>query len=91
MSFTDKPMTCKECGKPFSFTAGEQEFYQQKGFQNEPQRCPDCRAAKKSQRRGPRQMFPVTCAGCGVETEVPFKPTGDRPVYCSDCFAKNRS
>ena len=36
MSFTDKNLTCKDCGKEFTFTAGEQEFYQQKGFQNEP-------------------------------------------------------
>jgi CxxC-x17-CxxC domain-containing protein len=89
MSFTDKTLTCRDCGKTFTFTAGEQEFYQQKGFQNTPQRCPDCRAAQKSMRRGPRQMHQVTCAACGCQTEVPFKPTGERPVYCSDCFAKN--
>src|SRR5262245_43722485 len=39
--------------------------------------------------RPPRQMFAVTCAACGKETEVPFKPRGDRPVYCNDCFRKN--
>lgn len=88
MSFQDKTLTCKDCGQSFTFTAGEQEFYQQKGFQNEPQRCPTCRAANKAQRRGARQMHRVTCAACGKETEVPFKPTGERPVYCSDCFAK---
>ena len=90
MSFTDKNLSCRDCGKAFTFTAGEQEFYQQKGYRNEPQRCPDCRAAQKNMKRGPRQMFPVTCAACGAETEVPFKPSGDRPVYCSDCFSKNR-
>lgn len=35
---------------------------------------------------GPRQMYPATCANCGRETEVPFQPRGDRPVYCRDCF-----
>ncbi len=54
--FADKTLTCRECGAEFAFTAGEQEFYEQKGFQNEPQRCPDCRAAQKSMRRGARAV-----------------------------------
>ncbi len=89
MTFTDKTLTCTDCGKEFTFTASEQEFYKEKGFENEPKRCPDCRQAKKSQFR--RESYPVTCAECGQETTVPFKPTGDRPVYCRDCFEKNRS
>ncbi len=40
---------------------------------------------------GPRQMFPATCAGCGQATEVPFKPSGNRPVYCRDCFQAQKS
>ncbi|MGN6367400.1 MAG: CxxC-x17-CxxC domain-containing protein [Phycisphaerae bacterium] len=40
--------------------------------------------------RGPRQMFPATCASCGKPTEVPFKPSGSRPVYCRDCFQAQR-
>jgi CxxC-x17-CxxC domain-containing protein len=36
--------------------------------------------------RGPRELFDATCARCGKETQVPFRPTGARPVYCSDCF-----
>lgn len=47
----DKTLTCKDCGSEFVFTEGEQQFYQEKGFQNEPQRCPDCRRARKAQRR----------------------------------------
>ena len=90
MSFTDKTLTCKDCGKSFTFTAGEQEFYQQRGFQNEPQRCADCRTNKRSSRGTSRQMYKVVCADCGKDTEVPFNPTGSRPVYCSDCFAKNK-
>ena len=38
----------------------------------------------------PRTMYKVTCSDCGKETEIPFKPTGDRPVYCRDCFQKHR-
>lgn len=47
----DKVITCKDCGKEFVFTTGEQEFYKEKGFTNEPARCPDCRRAKKEQNR----------------------------------------
>lgn len=47
----DKTITCKDCNADFIFTEGEQAFYQEKGFQNEPQRCPSCRQAKKQQRR----------------------------------------
>ena len=93
MMYQDKSMTCRECSAEFTFTAGEQEFYAAKGFENNPSRCPSCRSNKKQQRdgyRSDRQMHAVTCAGCGVETEVPFKPSGDRPVYCRNCFQDRR-
>jgi CxxC-x17-CxxC domain-containing protein len=125
----DKTLVCRDCGNSFTFTEGEQEFYNSRGY-SEPQRCADCRAAKKAARnsggggysssgygdsgyssgggggggysssgsggggggygrdRAPRQMTQVTCSNCGRETEVPFVPTGDRPVYCSDCFSQ---
>jgi DNA-directed RNA polymerase subunit RPC12/RpoP len=50
----DKTLTCKDCGAEFVFTEGEQEFYKEKGFENEPQRCPDCRKARKAQRNNNR-------------------------------------
>ena len=100
----DKTLTCSDCGQEFTFTASEQEFFAQKGF-NTPTRCPGCRAARKAAREGgssygssygggssygaQRQMYPAVCAQCGKETEVPFKPSGDRPVYCSDCFKEH--
>ena len=87
--YEDKTLICKECGAEFIFTAGEQEFYAEKGFVNEPQRCKACRAARKNASgRGERQMFDAVCAECGQPCKVPFEPTGDRPVYCSDCFSK---
>ena len=99
----DQTMTCRDCGTSFVFTTSEQEFFAQKGFNNPPSRCPSCRAARKAERgegggfgRGgnystrERQMYPATCAQCGKETEVPFEPRGDRPVYCSDCYAQHR-
>jgi CxxC-x17-CxxC domain-containing protein len=95
MDSQDRTLTCKECGAEFPFTASEQAFYAEKGFQNDPSRCPSCRAARKQSRRndGPsrqREMFTVTCSECGQETQVPFNPTAGRPVYCRDCFQANR-
>ena len=88
--FEDKTLICKECGAEFVFTAGEQEFYSSKGFVNEPQRCKNCRDARKSAGRTEREMHTAVCADCGVECKVPFKPREDRPVYCSECFAKQK-
>ncbi len=88
--YEDKTLVCKECGQEFVFTAGEQEFYAERGFQNEPQRCKACRDARKNAARGPREYFTAVCASCGGEARVPFEPKSDRPVYCSDCFAKMR-
>ena len=85
--YEDKTLVCKECGAEFVFTAGEQEFYAERGFQNEPQRCKACRDARKNAARGPREYFTATCAACGGEAKVPFEPKSDRPVYCSECFA----
>ncbi len=91
MAISDKSLTCVECGSPFTFTAGEQEFFSSKGFTNEPTRCPECRRLRRNQQRGfggaPREMHPAVCAQCGVDTMVPFRPRGDKPVYCSDCFS----
>ena len=99
----DKTLTCRDCGAQFVFTASEQEFYSQKGFMNEPGRCPECRAARKAQRgeggggyssgapRREREMFPAVCARCGKDTMVPFQPRNDKPVYCSDCYSQTRA
>ena len=93
----DKTLTCRDCSTEFVFSASEQDFFAEKGFTNEPGRCPSCRAARKQESRGgrsggygqPREMHPVTCASCGCQTEVPFRPSSDRPVYCRDCFSQN--
>jgi CxxC-x17-CxxC domain-containing protein len=116
---SDRTLTCRDCGQPFPFTAGEQAFYQERGY-SEPQRCPACRAERKAQRAasgggsygngggsyasgggygggsrggyssGPRQMYPAVCSACGKETEVPFQPSNDKPVYCRECFQERR-
>ena len=91
----DKTLTCRDCGGQFTFTASEQDFYAEKGFANEPSRCPSCRAAHKASRGAggggrSREMFPAVCAQCGKATEVPFQPRSDRPVYCSECYSAQR-
>ncbi len=88
MSFSDRTLQCRDCGRDFLFTAGEQEFYQSRGLQNEPRRCPECRAARRTTEGNgrTRSMHDVICSNCGKQTQVPFVPTGARPVYCLDCF-----
>lgn len=86
--YEDKTLVCKDCGSEFVFTAGEQEFYAEKGFQNEPLRCKDCRQSRKRSIRGSKEMFEIVCASCGKVDKVPFEPKQDRAVYCSECFAK---
>ena len=100
MSFQDKTLECSDCGNEFVFSADEQELFQSRGYTNEPKRCLECRQARKTQQYGnsgnsygyrpQRQMFPAVCAECGKQTEVPFEPRQDRPVYCSDCYRKVR-
>jgi len=94
MALEDKTLTCRDCGREFVFTTGEQEFYLSHGLQNEPSRCPECRTTRRRERQGgygqPRQMYNVVCANCGAETTVPFEPREGRPVYCKECYAKMR-
>lgn len=84
--YEDKILKCRECGQEFTFTAGEQEFYAERGFNNAPSRCKACRDAKKSAAKPARNLFSAVCAGCGKEALVPFEPKNDKPVYCTECF-----
>ncbi len=95
MALQDKILTCSECWQEITFTVGEQEFYSSRGLQNEPKRCPECRATRRRERGSgygdsSRRVYSVICAACGVETTVPFEPTEGRPVYCKECYAKVR-
>ncbi len=89
----DRVLTCRDCGEQFVFSAGEQAFFASKGLQNDPQRCPSCRAEAKRARAagGPRQYHTATCAQCGGQAMLPFLPRNDKPVYCSTCFDKVRA
>ena len=92
-TYLDRTLVCRDCGIEFTFTSGEQEFYQSKGLVNEPGRCPECRALRREGRSvtRARTMHQVVCAVCGTTTEVPFLPTQGRPVYCQDCFQQIRT
>lgn len=152
MELEDKTIVCAECGTEFVHSADDQRRFQERGFANEPRRCPPCRekrrlmhakAAEPAQAEGAtataastkpaqppqrprvpgqgrtlgnrpprsfergfrdrrgnggggggnapvRESFEITCAECGKRTTVPFKPAGNRPVYCRDCYRTKR-
>lgn len=103
MPYEDKTIVCADCGEEFVHSADDQARYAERGFTNEPKRCRACREKRKAQSsrpprdggggggsRQPRESFEVTCAACGARTTVPFKPSGNRPVYCRDCFRNKR-
>jgi CxxC-x17-CxxC domain-containing protein len=105
VAYTDKTLVCVDCGMEFTFSAADQEFHAARGYQD-PKRCPTCRQARRSERgggggyggggygggpRAPRTMYDAVCSQCGAATQVPFQPRQDRPVYCDDCFAKQRA
>lgn len=96
--FEDRTLSCRDCGNDFLFTQGEQEFYRQKGFTNEPTRCRDCRESRKKRMGGgdvlapraheasPMILFAAVCSACSSSTQVPFEPAPGKPVYCRDCY-----
>ncbi|HEY5056397.1 MAG TPA: zinc-ribbon domain containing protein [Acidobacteriaceae bacterium] len=98
MEFTDRILTCVDCGGEFVFTAGEQLFFQDKQFKNDPKRCKPCKSRRAhggpapAEGAGPaaagisRTETRTECSECGVATTVPFKPTQGRPVLCRQCF-----
>lgn len=91
--YEDKVLVCKDCGKEFTFSAGEQEFFAEKGFNNEPQRCKSCRIARKNgnSTQSTVELFEATCSKCGGVAKVRFQPKDGRPVYCNSCFAKMKN
>jgi CxxC-x17-CxxC domain-containing protein len=94
MEYHDRVLKCAECGAEFVFTAGEQMFYADKGFKNEPKRCKSCKARRGNHSGGGgahRSETRTTCSQCGKETTVPFKPTKGLPVYCRECYQQRRA
>jgi len=97
MAFQDKTLTCSDCGATFTFSAEDQEFFQSKGYTNEPKRCPECRQARKTERFGSsgggarRQMFPATCAHVVRCSPLPVPSAARQPKYPSNPAVINRS
>ena len=103
MTYTDKQLKCVECGTDFTHSAQDQERFAQLGYENEPRRCEGCRAARRARQGGGggggqrqdgnrqrRELFDAICAECNRPAKIPFKPRGDRPIYCSTCFEDRR-
>ncbi len=101
MEFLDRLLTCADCGGEFIFTAGEQLFFFDKQFKNDPKRCKPCKSKRSGGAvkagAGPaaaglsRTETRTECSACGIETTVPFKPTQGRPVLCRQCFQSKRA
>ena len=101
MQFVDRILVCADCGGEFIFTAGEQLFFFDKQFKNDPKRCKPCKSRRSGVSAGAssgpaaagisRTETRTTCSACGIETTVPFKPTQGRPVLCRQCFQQQRS
>ena len=96
MEFQDRTLKCIDCGADFVFTAGEQLFFHDKQFKNEPKRCKACKGKRATQvgagGNGYNKVETKTsCSACGKETTVPFKPTQGRPVFCRECFQQKRT
>lgn len=99
MEFQDKMLKCIDCAADFVFTSGEQLFFHDKQFKNEPKRCKTCKAKRVAMLGAAparRHTFfgvetPAVCSQCGKQTTVPFKPTQGRPVLCRECFQQRRT
>src|SRR5206468_8954948 len=78
MDFADRELTCAQCSSMFAFSADEQRFFRENGFENDPKRCKQCRAKTAN---GPlKTETRIKCSECGIDTTVPFKPRGTKPV-----------
>ncbi len=95
--FDDRLLVCSDCHAEFIFTAGEQLFFHDKQFKNDPKRCKPCKSRRSglsavANGAGPaaagisRTETRTECSDCGIQTTVPFKPTQGRPVLCRQCF-----
>jgi CxxC-x17-CxxC domain-containing protein len=101
MEFVDRFLKCSDCGNDFVFTAGEQLFFHERQFKNDPKRCKLCKAKRAGLGRAAAEGEPALpfsrtetrteCSACGIETTVPFKPTQGRPVLCRSCFQLKRA
>ncbi len=99
MEFIDRILKCSDCSSDFIFTAGEQLFFFDRQFKNDPKRCKLCKAKRSGLGRVDdtaaalplsRTETRTVCSACGVQTTVPFRPTQGRPVFCRSCYQLKR-
>lgn len=89
LMYSDKIIICKDCGEEFNFSAGEQLFFEEKGFNRAPVRCKSCRKTHRTMRQGHRNdkvIYEIVCAKCGEVSTVNFEPSHEKPVYCNECY-----
>src|SRR5260370_36547983 len=96
MDYHDGALKCSECSAEFVFTAGEQMFFADKGFKNEPKRCKGCKAKRAEGGGGGhgspmRSATKANCSQCGKETTGPCRPTQGRPGFCRECSQQRRA
>lgn len=82
--FEDKTLTCRTCDKQFVFSASEQAFFAEKGFQQDPTRCKECRAKQRQDKVN--RSAEITCRNCGKKETVTFQVTYPDYLLCDDCF-----
>ena len=90
MEFADRLLTCADCGNEFVFSAGEQAFFYEKQFKNDPKHCKQCSRNRGQRPQRPRVEVRVVCDGCGAPTTVPFMPRNGKPVFCHLCFRRSK-
>jgi|SRR5579859_4010409 len=91
MEFKDRTLTCVDCGDAFIFSAGEQLFFNEKHFVNDPKHCKKCKAKRAASNSRSLRETQILCAECGTQTTVPFRPVQSRPVLCRACFQQASS
>lgn len=89
MNMADKLLRCHKCQESFVFSVAEQNYFASKGLRNDPKRCANCRILRRLESDGKdvaEYSNVVNCQECNALTVVPFRPRGNKPVYCAPCM-----
>ena len=81
-----RSLKCRDCGVDFEFDAGQADYFNSRGLENYPARCPQCSADNKARQNAERVMTPIICCQCGAEDFVPFQPRDHASVLCHTCY-----
>lgn len=86
LSFKDIQLICKDCGKPFIFSANDQKFFAKQGYTNVPARCKTCREEFQNKKYKGQEVFNIKCSECGKVGKLTVKPTHPKQTLCGECF-----